>query len=317
MSALTKTRKQHLTKLALILSAVLVVFSYFPNTSASIITPGNSNSIAWTDMSNAATGTNDLYGIGPINTTIDSGYWGVDYVAAFLSGGAPTKALIYDANGTLIFVSNPYTPNPAAGAWLNLYFPSGLTLRDNSSINVVLVTEWSNTMYWYTPGNSYSTKYNSTTATTYALPGSVSGFSTSPNKQLVYVRLSSTSYPGNMGGDANDYGQTTATPTPGPTAPPISDFGNGITTLVTLFFGDTPGTVGIGIPLIIIAVCAIASYKMAGAWGFFAGFNIGVILCFVFGILQLWVVIVTIIVDALLLYGKVPASNPNQGQTSD
>jgi len=305
MLSLTKSRKQHFKKALLILSAVLVIFSCLSTASASVITPGNSNSILWSSMTNAATGENDFWGIGPINTTIDAGYWGVDYVAIFLSGGSPSKALVYDTNGTLIFISNPATPSPAAGAWVNFYFPSGLTLRENTTINIGVICDWSNTFYIYSPGNSYNGRYNTSAPLTYEAPVSVEDFNSIANKQLAYIRLSSTSYPGNMGGEAENYGQTTATPTPGPTAPPVSDFGNAITTIVALFFGDAPGEVGIGIPLLIIAVCALASYKMAGAWGFFAGFNIGVILCFMFGILELWSVIVIVVVDALMLYGKV------------
>lgn len=287
-----------------------------PQASATVNTLGNTYAVGWGMNGGSSAGV--FWGLGAINTTFQDGFWGVNYASVFISGGAPFRWLIFDLNGTLLFLSttqNLEADHLSTASWHNTYFPSGLTLKDNQSIVIGISCEWTNTIYFgaLVGSNPYFSYYNTTGGNFFTTDlDSLGGFSSNPNRFLGYISLSSTSYSGDMGGSGTNYGRTSATPTPGPTVPPDGGFGNAMTTIIGLFFGSTPGSVGIGIPLIIIAACALISFKMAGPWGFFAGFNIGVILCFVFNILALWAVIVVIIVDALLLYGKVPTG---QGTT--
>lgn len=72
----------------------------------------------------------------------------------------------------------------------------------------------------------------------------------------------------------------------------------------------------IGLPLAIVLGCAFGCWYMAGAWGFFAGLNVGVIITFVVlgtAYMPLWAVVVIILVDALLLFGKIGFSRGGGG----
>lgn len=61
--------------------------------------------------------------------------------------------------------------------------------------------------------------------------------------------------------------------------------------------------------LIIVLMAAFLGWKFAGPWGFFAGINLGYIVSVVFGILPLWGMIALLVVDGLLLFGKVGFRN--------
>lgn len=96
------------------------------------------------------------------------------------------------------------------------------------------------------------------------------------------------------------------TPTPTPTATPPAD-------------GDTFWNTGIGaqifafIPtltsLIVVLLAAFLGWKFAGPWGFFAGINLGYIISVALNILPLWGMIALLVIDGLLLFGKVGFHN--------
>lgn len=95
----------------------------------------------------------------------------------------------------------------------------------------------------------------------------------------------------------NLYGIVAATPTPLPTPVPSTDLWTGtwIENIITII-----------LPLALILIPAFLGWKFAKAWGFFAGLNVGVILCYVYGqMVPLWGVIVMVVADGLLLFGKV------------
>lgn len=103
-----------------------------------------------------------------------------------------------------------------------------------------------------------------------------------------------------INGDTVSSGAT-PTPTPPATTGTTDDFWNGsIGTTLT-------GAIGLILPLLFMFIPAFFFYKFAGAWGFFAGINIGVILSYLFipAMQQVWIIVVLVIVDGLLLFGKV------------
>lgn len=61
--------------------------------------------------------------------------------------------------------------------------------------------------------------------------------------------------------------------------------------------------------LIIVLLAAFLGWKFAGPWGFFAGINLGYIISVIFNILPLWGFIALLVVDGLLLFGKVGFRN--------
>lgn len=102
----------------------------------------------------------------------------------------------------------------------------------------------------------------------------------------------------------------TATPSPEPTAAPTGHgnwIDNEYSNDTSTGYAWLEDTLPFFVPLILIAATAILGWCFAGVWGFFAGFNIGAILCYVIFPLMfpLWAIVAVIIVDALLLFGKV------------
>lgn len=104
------------------------------------------------------------------------------------------------------------------------------------------------------------------------------------------------------------YGNTdpAASPTPTPTADPAA------TATPNPAFTSTWNTlaslINLLVPLLCVVLPAFFGYKFAGAWGFLAGINIGAILAYVIlgpTIFPLWGIVVILILDALLLFGKV------------
>ena len=87
--------------------------------------------------------------------------------------------------------------------------------------------------------------------------------------------------------------------------------------------GDTLGTVltlltsQAMISLFIMVIVGFVCYLMAGAWGFFAGVNVAAIMLLLAGALELWAIIILVIVDALLLYGKISASKSSPNYTGE
>lgn len=83
-----------------------------------------------------------------------------------------------------------------------------------------------------------------------------------------------------------------------PATPEPNIFDNGVATpYITML-----------VPVVLLAVAALLGWKFAGAWGFFAGLNLGAILCYVIlgsSVFPLWGVVALLIVDGLLLFGKV------------
>lgn len=62
------------------------------------------------------------------------------------------------------------------------------------------------------------------------------------------------------------------------------------------------------VPIIILAAAALLGYKFAGAWGFFAGLNIGAILSYMIlgsSVFPLWGIVALLVIDGLLLFGKI------------
>lgn len=106
------------------------------------------------------------------------------------------------------------------------------------------------------------------------------------------------------------YGQAEAATTPIPTvtASPTASSGNwiddqyGATNEGIAFLTDY---MPVFVPLILILVCGFLGYYFAGAWGFFAGFNIGTILAFTFGYLELWAIVLIAVIDAVLIFGNI------------
>lgn len=62
------------------------------------------------------------------------------------------------------------------------------------------------------------------------------------------------------------------------------------------------------VPIIILAAAALLGWKFAGAWGFFAGLNIGAILTYMIlgsSVFPLWGIVALLVIDGLLLFGKI------------
>lgn len=57
------------------------------------------------------------------------------------------------------------------------------------------------------------------------------------------------------------------------------------------------------IPLILIMVCGFLGYYFAQGWGFFAGLNVGFILCVTFQYLDIWTMVILAVVDIVFVYG--------------
>lgn len=112
----------------------------------------------------------------------------------------------------------------------------------------------------------------------------------------------------------------TATPTPTPTATPNPSsyqYWNG-----THWVPYTPSTpepnifendiatpyITMLVPIILLACASLIGWKFAGAWGFFAGLNIGAILAYMIlgsSVFPLWGIVALLVIDGLLLFGKV------------
>lgn len=59
------------------------------------------------------------------------------------------------------------------------------------------------------------------------------------------------------------------------------------------------------VPLFLILICGFLGWYFAGAWGFFAGFNVGVIVSYTFGQVELWVLVLVAVIDAVLIFGNI------------
>lgn len=94
--------------------------------------------------------------------------------------------------------------------------------------------------------------------------------------------------------------EATATPAPVPTAtanPQFTEIWDTLASLINLL-----------VPLLCVVLPAFFGYKFAGAWGFMAGVNIGAILAYTIlgsAVFPLWGIVALLIIDALLLFGKV------------
>lgn len=69
--------------------------------------------------------------------------------------------------------------------------------------------------------------------------------------------------------------------------------------------------------LTVIFIFGVLGYGFAGAWGFFAGINLAVIMLYIFGSLPLWVVIAMIILDSLMFYGKAQIGKGKKGNAAE
>lgn len=133
------------------------------------------------------------------------------------------------------------------------------------------------------------------------------------NKILVSLDLSSPSHAGNVAyyhtglwkaDDTIDlsfvvYGSTDASSTPTPPPAGTNEFwNNGVGAQI---FGFLPTLTS----LIVVLMAAFLGYKFAGPWGFMAGLNLGYVVSIFFNLLPLWGMIALLVVDGLLLFGKV------------
>lgn len=80
----------------------------------------------------------------------------------------------------------------------------------------------------------------------------------------------------------------TPTPTPGPGG--IEQVINSVLPAIT--------------PMFVIFAVAIMGALMAKAWGFFFGFNAGLVISYLTGLIPLWTFVLIIVVDILLFYGR-------------
>lgn len=104
------------------------------------------------------------------------------------------------------------------------------------------------------------------------------------------------------------YGDTSpaASPTPTPTADPSATAAPPVE--LTNIWATVGSLIQLIVPLMVVVLPAFFGYKFAGAWGFLAGINIGAILAYVIlgaTVFPLWGIVVILILDALLLFGKV------------
>ena len=97
-----------------------------------------------------------------------------------------------------------------------------------------------------------------------------------------------------------DDGDIAPTPTPTPTITPtpipapLSEWLDGTGQIAELL-------IPLIIPLAVIVLLGLLCYKFAGPWGFFAGLNLGIILCYSFGLIYLWAVVLIAIIDVSIL----------------
>lgn len=89
-----------------------------------------------------------------------------------------------------------------------------------------------------------------------------------------------------------------ATPTPTPAADGSTFWDTGLGAQI---FGFIPTLAS----LIVVLLSSFLGWKFAGPWGFFAGINLGYIISVVFNLLPLWGFIALLVIDGLLLFGKV------------
>jgi len=69
------------------------------------------------------------------------------------------------------------------------------------------------------------------------------------------------------------------------------------------------------IALFIMIIVGAVCFFMAGPWGFFVGINVAAIMLLLAGVIEAWAIIVLVILDALLLYGRVSTSkNDKKGE---
>lgn len=103
--------------------------------------------------------------------------------------------------------------------------------------------------------------------------------------------------------------QSTPTPTPSPTPTPYigNYWDNQASEQGNTGYAWLNSTIPFFVPLILVLVCAFSGYKFAGPWGFMAGLNLGIIFTYVIfpSYMPLWAVVTMLVVDGLLLFGKV------------
>lgn len=92
-----------------------------------------------------------------------------------------------------------------------------------------------------------------------------------------------------------------ATPTPTPTPSPTPEaMPNWISDIIDAI-------IPIFTPLLVIFICGALGWRFAGAWGFFAGINLAIVLMYVVAsqYMPLWAIIAVVVIDIGLLFGKV------------
>lgn len=106
------------------------------------------------------------------------------------------------------------------------------------------------------------------------------------------------------------YEEIVVTPTPSPTVEPSQNVGTPtdyFTPIISILVSQSM------IILFAIFLIAAVCWVMLGPWGFFIGFNVGAILVYLLGYLDLWVLVVVFLVDILLIYGRVKTGKDTEG----
>lgn len=109
-----------------------------------------------------------------------------------------------------------------------------------------------------------------------------------------------------------DSASLTPTPTPTPSPTPVgwtpTPAPNNVTSVIDAIIAN----INVLIFLAVIFIFGVLGYGFAGAWGFFAGVNLAVVMLVIFGTLPLWVAIAMIVLDGLMFFGKAEIGKGNK-----
>lgn len=269
----------------ILIAFTLTVLTISPLTTVHAVTDvfGSSNAASLHPQITA----NILLGTNYTTADLVAASYSVDMGHAFLRGvdghTAHVKMVILNNDRSILAVSNPVTVTNSTGTWFTLTFTGTVTITKASNYYALCIIHDgdSNIYPYYAGGLTYS--YITDNSNNYGSPvAPAAGDYSIGYKLALYLTLYEPESP-------------TPTPTGAPTAPP-TDIWSGTW---------IENVIGIILPLALILIPAFIGWKFAKAWGFFAGLNVGVILCYVYGqMIPLWGVVVMLVVDGLMLFGK-------------
>lgn len=212
------------------------------------------------------------------------------------------KGIILNPDRTILAVSNPCLTT-GTRQWYNFTFPEW-SLSEYIVMNNTLGDYWLGIIgaddfscYYGTSGTDLNNTRDLTNL--YSSPSDPTDMEvvpTYPNSELgIYITYLEYTDP-----------DPEATPTPTPTATAVPS----ATTnpQFTAIWDTLASLINLLVPLLCVVLPAFFGYKFAGAWGFMAGVNIGAILAYTIlgaDIFPLWGIVALLIIDALLLFGKV------------